>query len=126
MSSEPVAKDNEDFYIINNAALVNVKRTGVSGLPSTTSVISGIMEGLGVEVLLLSQDISKGTVCFAVHEKEVDAIAEALESRFQKESIDGCHSKVEVIPNCSILAAVDQKGANSPGVGVSFITALAK
>ncbi|KAF5187434.1 Bifunctional aspartokinase/homoserine dehydrogenase protein, partial [Thalictrum thalictroides] len=33
---------------------------------------------------------------------------------------------VEVITNCSILAAVDQKGANSPGVGVSFITALAK
>ncbi|PIA44254.1 hypothetical protein AQUCO_01700092v1 [Aquilegia coerulea] len=126
MSSEPVAKDNKDFDIIDNVVLVNVKRTGVSGLPSTTSVISGIMEGLGAKVLLSSQDSSKGTVCFVVYEKEVDAVAAALESRFQKESVDGCHSKVEVIPNCSILSAVDQEGADSPGVGVSFINAQAK
>lgn len=34
--------------------------------------------------------------------------------------------QIEIVPNCSILAAVGQKMASTPGVSATFFNALAK
>ncbi|KAI5389041.1 hypothetical protein KIW84_074627 [Lathyrus oleraceus] len=62
------------------------------------------------------QASSEHYVCFAVPETEVKAVAEALQSRFRQALVNGRLSQVAIIPNCSILAAVGQKTANTPGV----------
>ncbi|KAJ8639285.1 hypothetical protein MRB53_015979 [Persea americana] len=114
------------FATIDNLALVNVEGTGMAGVPGTANAIFGAVKEVGANVIMISQASSEHSVCFAVPEKEVNAVAETLQSRFRQALDAGRLSKVEVIPNCSILAAVGQKMASTPGVSASLFSALAK
>ncbi|KAL5571776.1 hypothetical protein UlMin_021373 [Ulmus minor] len=114
------------FATIDNLALVNVEGTGMAGVPGTASAIFGAVKDVGANVIMISQASSEHSVCFAVPEKEVKAVAEALESRFRQALEAGRLSQVAVIPNCSILAAVGQKMASTPGVSATLFNALAK
>ncbi|OVA10217.1 Aspartate/glutamate/uridylate kinase [Macleaya cordata] len=136
MICRPPANENGDgqmlesvvkgFATIDNLALVNVEGTGMAGVPGTASAIFGAVKDVGANVIMISQASSEHSVCFAVPEKEVNAVAEALQSRFREALGAGRLSQVEVIPNCSILAAVGQKMASTPGVSASLFNALAK
>ncbi|XP_052182416.1 bifunctional aspartokinase/homoserine dehydrogenase 1, chloroplastic-like [Diospyros lotus] len=120
---EPVVKG---FATIDNLALVNVEGTGMAGVPGTASAIFGAVKDVGANVIMISQASSEHSVCFAVPEKEVKAVAEALQSTFRQALDAGRLSQVAVIPNCSILAAVGQKMASTPGVSATLFNALAK
>ncbi|XP_065881177.1 bifunctional aspartokinase/homoserine dehydrogenase 1, chloroplastic-like [Euphorbia lathyris] len=114
------------FATVDNVALINVEGTGMAGVPGTASAIFGAVKDVGANVIMISQASSEHSVCFAVPEKEVKAVAEALQSRFRQALDAGRLSQVAVIPNCSILAAVGQKMASTPGVSASLFNALAK
>ncbi|XVF20433.1 hypothetical protein REPUB_Repub12eG0000300 [Reevesia pubescens] len=114
------------FAMIDNLALVNVEGTGMAGVPGTASAIFGAVKDVGANVIMISQASSEHSVCFAVPEKEVKAVAEALQSRFRQALDAGRLSQIAVIPNCSILAAVGQKMASTPGVSATLFNALAK
>ncbi|KAH8480401.1 hypothetical protein H0E87_030600 [Populus deltoides] len=114
------------FATIDNVALVNVEGTGMAGVPGTASAIFGAVKDVGANVIMISQASSEHSVCFAVPEKEVTAVAEALKSRFHEALNAGRLSQVAVIRNCSILAAVGQKMASTPGVSATLFNALAK
>lgn len=114
------------FATIDNLALVNVEGTGMAGVPGTASAIFGTVKDVGANVIMISQASSEHSVCFAVPEKEVNAVAEALQSRFRQALDAGRLSKVDIIPNCSILATVGQKMASTPGVSATLFNALAK
>ncbi|CAM8989189.1 unnamed protein product [Rhodiola kirilowii] len=114
------------FATIDNLALVNVEGTGMAGVPGTASTIFGAVKDVGANVIMISQASSEHSVCFAVPEKEVKAVADALESRFSQAIGAGRISKVDIIPNCSILAAVGQRMASTPGVSATLFNALAK
>ncbi|THG04152.1 hypothetical protein TEA_015493 [Camellia sinensis var. sinensis] len=168
------------FATIDNLAIVNVEGTGMAGVPGTASVIFDAVKDVGANVIMISQASSEHSVCFAVPEKEVRVVAEALQSRF-RDALDAgrisqiavniaqpesrfylepvkvwkggetkelfgsgpcilsevryykvpllksfSSSQVAVIPNCSILAAVGQKMASTPGVSATLFNALAK
>ncbi|KAM0941507.1 putative homoserine dehydrogenase, Aspartate kinase [Dioscorea sansibarensis] len=114
------------FATIDNLALVNVEGTGMAGVPGTASAIFGAVKDVGANVIMISQASSEHSVCFAVPEKEVGAVSEALQNIFREALVAGRLSKVEVIPNCSILAAVGQKMASTPGVSATLFDAIAK
>ncbi|XP_057501511.1 LOW QUALITY PROTEIN: bifunctional aspartokinase/homoserine dehydrogenase, chloroplastic-like [Actinidia eriantha] len=114
------------FATIDNLALVNVEGTGMAGVPGTASAIFGAVKDVGANVIMISQASSEHSVCFAVPEKEVEAVAKALKSRFREALAAGRLSQVAVIPNCSILATVGQKMASTPGVSATLFNALAK
>ncbi|CAH2034693.1 unnamed protein product [Thlaspi arvense] len=114
------------FATIDNLALVNVEGTGMAGVPGTASAIFSAVKEVGANVIMISQASSEHSVCFAVPEKEVKAVSEALNSRFRQALTGGRLSQIEIIPNCSILAAVGQKMASTPGVSATFFNALAK
>ncbi|KAJ4916971.1 hypothetical protein Rs2_02521 [Raphanus sativus] len=114
------------FATIDNLALVNVEGTGMAGVPGTASAIFSAVKEVGANVIMISQASSEHSVCFAVPEKEVRAVSEALNSRFRQALAGGRLSQIEIIPNCSILAAVGQKMASTPGVSATFFNALAK
>ncbi|XP_010265552.1 PREDICTED: bifunctional aspartokinase/homoserine dehydrogenase 2, chloroplastic-like isoform X2 [Nelumbo nucifera] len=114
------------FATIDNLALVNVEGTGMAGVPGTADDIFGAVKDVGANVIMISQASSEHSVCFAVPEKEVNAVAEALQSRFCQALDAGRISQIEVIHNCSILAAVGQKMASTPGVSATLFNALAK
>ncbi|KAL8230835.1 hypothetical protein R6Q57_000613 [Mikania cordata] len=124
-------KDNlvtyvKGFATIDNLALVNVEGTGMAGVPGTASDIFGAVKDVGANVIMISQASSEHSVCFAVPEKEVKVVAKALETRFRQALSAGRLSQVAVIPNCSILAAVGQKMASTPGVSATLFNALAQ
>ncbi|KAJ0437308.1 putative homoserine dehydrogenase, Aspartate kinase [Helianthus annuus] len=132
---EPVLENEEKqtletyvkgFATIDNLALVNVEGTGMAGVPGTASAIFGAVKDVGANVIMISQASSEHSVCFAVPEKEVKAVAKALEARFRQALNAGRLSQIAVIPNCSILAAVGQKMASTPGVSATLFNALAK
>lgn len=114
------------FATIDNLALVNVEGTGMAGVPGTASAIFSAVKDVGANVIMISQASSEHSVCFAVPEKEVDAVAEALRSRFRQALGAGRLSQVAIVPNCSILATVGQKMASTPGVSATLFNALAK
>ncbi|CAA7402698.1 unnamed protein product [Spirodela intermedia] len=114
------------FATIDNVALVNVEGTGMAGVPGTASAIFSAVKDVGANVIMISQASSEHSVCFAVPDNEVKAVADALKSRFSQALAAGRLSQVEVIPNCSILAAVGQKMASTPGVSATLFDALAK
>ncbi|KAL2921614.1 Bifunctional aspartokinase/homoserine dehydrogenase 2 chloroplastic [Bienertia sinuspersici] len=114
------------FATIDNLAIVNVEGTGMAGVPGTASAIFSAVKDVGANVIMISQASSEHSVCFAVPEKEVNTVAEALRSRFSQALEAGRLSQVAVIPNCSILAAVGQKMASTPGVSATLFNALAK
>ncbi|XP_037491349.1 bifunctional aspartokinase/homoserine dehydrogenase, chloroplastic isoform X3 [Jatropha curcas] len=135
MICQPSMNENEDgqkldsvkgFATIDNVALVNVEGTGMAGIPGTASAIFGAVKDVGANVIMISQASSEHSVCFAVPEKEVKAVAETLQSRFREALDVGRLSQVAIIPNCSILAAVGQKMASTPGVSATLFNALAK
>lgn len=136
MICRPPADENGDceglnspvkgFATIDNLALVNVEGTGMAGVPGTANAIFSAVKDVGANVIMISQASSEHSVCFAVPEKEVKAVAVALESRFRQALDAGRLSQVAVIPNCSILAAVGQKMASTPGVSATLFNALAK
>ncbi|WOL19567.1 bifunctional aspartokinase/homoserine dehydrogenase 1, chloroplastic [Canna indica] len=114
------------FATIDNLALVNVEGTGMAGIPGTANAIFGAVKEVGANVIMISQASSEHSICFAVPENEVKAVSAALNSRFRQALEAGRLSKVEVIPKCSILAAVGQKMASTPGVSATLFDALAK
>uniref|UniRef100_A0A0E0EKK1 ACT domain-containing protein n=1 Tax=Oryza meridionalis TaxID=40149 RepID=A0A0E0EKK1_9ORYZ len=114
------------FATIDKLSLVNVEGTGMAGVPGTASAIFGAVKDVGANVIMISQASSEHSVCFAVPEKEVAAVSAALHVRFREALSAGRLSKVEVIHNCSILAAVGLKMASTPGVSATLFDALAK
>ncbi|KAL4017369.1 hypothetical protein IC575_020921 [Cucumis melo] len=124
--SESLVSFVKGFATIDNVALVNVEGTGMAGVPGTANAIFGAVKDVGANVVMISQASSEHSVCFAVPEKEVKAVAEALKSRFRQALEAGRLSQVAVIPNCSILAAVGQRMASTPGVSATLFNALAK
>ncbi|KAF5954813.1 hypothetical protein HYC85_007669 [Camellia sinensis] len=108
------------FATIDNLALVNVEGTGMVGVPGTASAIFGAVKDVGANVIMISQASSEHSICFAVPEKEVKAVAEVLRSRF-RQALDAerLSQVVAVISNCSILAAVGQKMASTPGANIN-------
>ncbi|CAM6042682.1 unnamed protein product [Sphagnum compactum] len=129
--AEPVPYNSTDslvkgFATIDNIALVNVEGTGMVGVPGTASEIFEAVKGVGANVVMISQASSEHSVCFAVPEKEADTVYRSLMSKFRKELEAGRLSNVEVVKNCSILAAVGQRMASTPGVSATLFTALAK
>uniref|UniRef100_A0A2C9WH31 aspartate kinase n=1 Tax=Manihot esculenta TaxID=3983 RepID=A0A2C9WH31_MANES len=114
------------FATIDNVALVNVEGTGLAGVPGTASAIFSAVKDAGANAIMISQASSEHSVCFAVPEKEVEAVAEALQSRFHQALDAGRLSQIAIIPNCSILATVGQKMASTPGVSATLFNALAK
>eukprot|EP00271_Cylindrocystis_brebissonii_P015587 TRINITY_DN38521_c0_g1_i1.p1 TRINITY_DN38521_c0_g1~~TRINITY_DN38521_c0_g1_i1.p1 ORF type:complete len:958 (-),score=178.08 TRINITY_DN38521_c0_g1_i1:163-3036(-) len=114
------------FATIDNIALINVEGTGMAGVPGTASEIFGAVKAVGANVVVISQASSEHSVCFAVPEKEASVVAGALEAKFRRALDAGRISKVEVIPRCSVLAAVGQRMASTPGVSATLFGALAK
>lgn len=114
------------FATVDNIALVNVEGTGMAGVPGTASDIFDTVKSVGSNVVMISQASSEHSVCFAVPETEAEAVRRALEKKFRRDLDAGRLSKVDVVNNCCILAAVGQRMASTPGVSATLFTALAK
>ncbi|KAK7295227.1 hypothetical protein RJT34_18132 [Clitoria ternatea] len=68
--------------------------SGMAGVLGTTSAIFGAVKDVGADVIMIPQASSEHFMCFAVPEKEVEAVAEALQSVFHSALDAECLSHV--------------------------------
>lgn len=114
------------FSTVDAIALVNVEGTGMMGVPGVAQRLFGALREVGVSVVLISQASSEHSICFAVPEAQADHAKLTVERAFAHEMSEGQIERVELVPGCSILAAVGDGMAHTAGVAATFFGALGR
>ncbi len=114
------------FSTFDGIALVNLEGTGMIGVPGVAQRLFGALRDVGVSVVLISQASSEHSICFAVPEAQGELARATTERAFDAEIRAGHVQKAQLLPACSVLAAVGDEMANAPGVAATFFGALGK
>jgi aspartokinase/homoserine dehydrogenase 1 len=114
------------FSTFDGIALVNLEGTGMIGVPGVAQRLFGALRDVGVSVVLISQASSEHSICFAVPEAQGELARATTERAFDPEMRAGHVQRVDLLPSCSVLAAVGDEMANAPGVAATFFGALGK
>jgi aspartokinase/homoserine dehydrogenase 1 len=109
---------------IERVALVNVEGAGMIGVPGTAQRLFGALREGGLSVILISQGSSEHSICFAVPVAEAAAAEQTVAQAFSAELARGQLQRIEVSPDCSILAVVGDGMAGTPGVAAKVFGAL--
>jgi len=114
------------FSTVEQVALLNVEGTGMVGVPGVAERLFGALRSVGVSVILISQASSEHSICFAVPAGQAQLARTTVEKAFFAELHHGQIERVDVLPDCSILAAVGDDMVAHPGVSGRFFTALGR
>ncbi len=114
------------FSTVDAIALVNVEGTGMMGVPGVAQRLFGALREVGVSVVLISQASSEHSICFAVPEAQAERARVTVERAFAHEMKERQIERVDVVPGCSILAAVGDGMAHTAGVAATFFGALGR
>ncbi|MGZ3749109.1 MAG: bifunctional aspartate kinase/homoserine dehydrogenase I, partial [Pseudobdellovibrionaceae bacterium] len=121
-SSAPV----KGFSTIDKLSLLNIEGTGMVGVPGVAERLFGALRSAGISVVLISQASSEHSVCLAIPEEQTEKAQKAIESIFFAEIQQGLIQNIQATKNVSILAAVGDNMASSPGTAGQFFTALGR
>ncbi|MBK8695664.1 MAG: bifunctional aspartate kinase/homoserine dehydrogenase I [Deltaproteobacteria bacterium] len=114
------------FSTIDGIALINVEGTGMMGVPGVAQRIFGSLRSVSVSVVMISQASSEHSVCFAVPEAQAGLAHATVEKAFASEVHRGQIERVDVVLGCSVLAAVGERMADTPGVAARLFGSLSK
>ncbi len=112
------------FATIDNMALINVEGTGMIGVPGVAQRLFGALQEIGVSVVMISQASSEHSICFAISQTQAERGKKAIEKAFFAELHHGVIQKISVSENCTVIAAVGENMAETPGVAAKFFNAL--
>ena len=114
------------FSTFDGIALVNLEGSGMIGVPGVAERLFGALRGAAVSVVLISQGSSEHSICVAVPESHGGIARDVVSRAFAPEIGEGLVQRVELVPGQTILAAVGDRMAHTPGVAATFFSALAK
>lgn len=114
------------FSTFDGISLVNLEGTGMIGVPGVAQRLFGALRDVGVSVVLISQGSSEQSICVAVPEAQGKQAQAVIEKAFAAEIQAGDIQRVELVVGQTVLAAVGDRMAHTPGVAATFFTALAK
>lgn len=112
------------FSTIDDVALLNLEGTGMIGVPGIARRLFAALEDENVSVILISQGSSEHSICFAVPKHQAGVARKATEQAFYAEMDQGQIQRVDITPECSILAVVGDRMSGTPGVAATFFGAL--
>lgn len=114
------------FSTIDHLSLLNIEGTGMVGVPGVAERLFGSLRSAGISVVLISQASSEHSVCLAIPEEQTEKAQKAIEAAFFAEIQQGLIQNVEITRDVSIIAAVGDNMAFSPGTAGQFFTALGR
>lgn len=114
------------FSTVDKMCLLNLEGTGMIGIPGVAERLFGSLRRAGVNVVLISQGSSEQSICLAVSAEQGEVARKAIEEAFLGEIQKGLLQNVQVTRDVSILAAVGDAMAHSPGVAGKFFTSLGR
>ncbi|MDR2013151.1 MAG: aspartate kinase, partial [Rhodanobacter sp.] len=112
--------------LAHDLALLNVEGTGMIGVPGTAERVFAALRAAHVSVVMISQGSSEHSICCVVKLAECDTARAVLERAFARELTDGLINGIVVARDISVLAAVGDRMAGTPGVAARLFDALAR
>lgn len=109
---------------VDGVALVNLEGAGMIGVPGTADRLFGALREANISVMLISQGSSEHSICFAVRQDVAETVRRTVERAFSIELGQGQIQRVEVTPDCGILAVVGDGMAGMPGSAGRFFRTL--
>lgn len=114
------------FSLVENMALINLEGTGMVGVPGVAERLFGALRSENINVVLISQASSEHSICFAIKESDVPQAKTCIEKCFFAELLQKTIEKVDITSHVTILAAVGDGMAHSPGIAGKCLTALGR
>ncbi|MGZ3723093.1 MAG: bifunctional aspartate kinase/homoserine dehydrogenase I [Bdellovibrionales bacterium] len=114
------------FSTIDGMCMINVEGTGMAGIPGVAERLFGALRSAGVSVVLISQASSEHSICLAITEMQSEVARKVIEQAFASEIHQKLIQQVQVTKGVSILAAVGDNMAHTPGIAGKFFTALGR
>ena len=112
--------------LASDLALLNVEGSGMIGVPGTAERVFATLRAAAVSVVMISQGSSEHSICCVVRAAQAEAGRAALARAFAPEIAQGQIQRVTVETGISVLAAVGDGMAGTPGVAARFFGALAR
>ncbi|KFN44573.1 bifunctional aspartate kinase/homoserine dehydrogenase I [Arenimonas oryziterrae] len=107
-------------------ALLNVEGAGMIGVPGTAQRVFAALRVAGVSVVMISQGSSEHSICCVVRAAESARAQTAVADEFAAELARGQLQSIGVVPDISVLAAVGDGMAGTPGVAARLFDSLAR
>lgn len=114
------------FSTVDEMALLNVEGTGMIGVPGISERLFRALRRVGVSVVMISQASSEHSLCIAVPMDQSRQAREVIEREFATELRHEQIQRVDIVGPCTILAAVGDGMAETPGVSARFFGALGR
>lgn len=107
-------------------ALVCLEGAGLIGVPGTAERVFAALRAARISVVMISQGSSEHSICCVVHQREAAAARDALREAFARELAGAQVQGVTMQTGISVLAAVGDGMAGTPGVAARMFDALAR
>ncbi|WP_257385531.1 bifunctional aspartate kinase/homoserine dehydrogenase I [Tahibacter caeni] len=107
-------------------AVLNLEGAGMIGVPGTAERVFAALRDARVSVVMISQGSSEHSICCVVREAEAETARGALQGAFARELANAQVQSVQLIRGISVLAAVGDGMAGTPGVAARLFDALAR
>ncbi|MEO5961964.1 MAG: bifunctional aspartate kinase/homoserine dehydrogenase I [Thermomonas sp.] len=107
-------------------AMVSLEGAGLIGVPGTAERVFAALHAARVSVVMISQGSSEHSICMVVREPDAARTHAVLLDAFAREMASGQVQGVQVVEGISVLAAVGDRMAGTPGVAAQLFGALAR
>lgn len=125
-ATRSLAPPVKGLSVVDGLALVTLEGAGLIGVPGTAERVFGALHRTGVSVRMISQGSSEHSICCLVEADEAEAAVAALQQAFALELAGGQVQRVLAEPGISVLAAVGEGMAGTPGIAARLFAALAR
>ncbi|MBK7960421.1 MAG: bifunctional aspartate kinase/homoserine dehydrogenase I [Bdellovibrionales bacterium] len=116
----------QGFSIVDGMCLMNIEGSGMAGIPGVAERLFGALRSAEISVVLISQASSEHSICLAIPENQAQTARQAVEAGFSVEIFKKLINDVQITTSVSILAAVGDNMAHSPGIAGRFFMSLGR
>ncbi len=107
-------------------AIVSLEGAGLIGVPGTAERAFAALRAARISVVMISQGSSEHSICTVVHARDAELARAALLEAFARELDGGQVNGVQLVHGISVLAAVGDGMAGTPGVAARLFSALSR
>jgi aspartokinase/homoserine dehydrogenase 1 len=111
---------------VRDLALITIEGAGMIGVPGTAERTFGALRAADVSVVMISQGSSEHSICCVVRTTDASRARSALERAFAGEIARGEIHSIRAATDISVIAAVGDGMAGTPGVAARLFGALAR
>ncbi len=123
--SRPSAAPVKALTLCAQMAMLNVEGAAMIGVPGTAQRVFDALRRADISVVMITQGSSEQSICCIVREAESARAQSALQAAFEPELQRGQIQAVTLATGLSVLAAVGDGMAGTPGVAARLFGALA-